>query len=232
MKNPGPLTQFFYGPPTYRRAVSDIDSSVALALFVSILSWMSFVALMGALFSNEARYMIHGALWIYGLEFVAKYIPSSWHPHAIFGIDSVDVAAWCGLIVSLIAFVFTFMLFMKITKEEHQAARERQIAGRLVNQNIKAATRYFSNEIAHDYPGVHIHPDIQISRRRETQHFIVVAGSGSGKTNMLQPIINNAIRDGSICIIYDPKSQFVTSVIPDPIILNPCSIHSKSIATR
>lgn len=69
-------------------------------------------------------------------------------------------------------------------------------------------------------PGIYIHPDVQISRDRETRSFLVTGSVGAGKTVtlwfMLQSIIKR-MRTGpeDRIIIYDNKADF-TGKLPVP----------------
>lgn len=56
--------------------------------------------------------------------------------------------------------------------------------------------------------GVKIHPDIQISEQQEARHMLLLGGSGSGKTTILWPIINQAAKRGDRCLIFSFKGDF------------------------
>ncbi|MDA8151599.1 MAG: type IV secretion system DNA-binding domain-containing protein [Acidithiobacillus sp.] len=56
--------------------------------------------------------------------------------------------------------------------------------------------------------GVHIHPDIQISEQQEARHMLLLGGSGSGKTTILWPVINQAQARGDKCLIFSFKGDF------------------------
>lgn len=56
--------------------------------------------------------------------------------------------------------------------------------------------------------GVHIHPDIEISEQQEARHMLLLGGSGSGKTTILWPIINQAAQRGDKCLIFSFKGDF------------------------
>ncbi len=66
--------------------------------------------------------------------------------------------------------------------------------------------------------GVHIHPGIVISQRQETSHFMVVGGTGAGKTTVLWPWIREAIARGDKVLIFDSKGDF-TQKVPEPFTL-------------
>ncbi|MBE7566833.1 type IV secretion system DNA-binding domain-containing protein [Acidithiobacillus sp. HP-11] len=56
--------------------------------------------------------------------------------------------------------------------------------------------------------GVSIHPQIPISEQQECRHFLLLGGSGSGKTSILWPMINQAANRGDKCLIFSFKGDF------------------------
>ena len=57
-------------------------------------------------------------------------------------------------------------------------------------------------------PGVSIHPQIPIGEEQECRHMLLLGGSGSGKTSILWPIINQAQDRGDKCLIFSFKGDF------------------------
>ena len=57
-------------------------------------------------------------------------------------------------------------------------------------------------------PGLSIHPQIAISEAQEARHMLLLGGSGSGKTSILWPIINQAVERGDKCLIFSFKGDF------------------------
>ncbi|MBU2766525.1 type IV secretion system DNA-binding domain-containing protein [Acidithiobacillus ferrivorans] len=56
--------------------------------------------------------------------------------------------------------------------------------------------------------GIFIHPQIQIAEQQECRHMMFLGGSGSGKTSILWPMINQAAARNDKCIIFSFKSDF------------------------
>ncbi|MBU2857798.1 type IV secretion system DNA-binding domain-containing protein, partial [Acidithiobacillus ferrooxidans] len=56
--------------------------------------------------------------------------------------------------------------------------------------------------------GISIHPNIQISEEQECRHMLLLGGSGSGKTSILWPIINQAVERGDRALIFSFKGDF------------------------
>ncbi len=69
-----------------------------------------------------------------------------------------------------------------------------------------------------EVPGIQIHPKITISQRQETHHFMVVGGTGAGKTTILWPWIQQAILRQDRVLIFDSKGDF-TQKVPEPFTL-------------
>ncbi|WP_172804392.1 type IV secretory system conjugative DNA transfer family protein [Acidithiobacillus ferrivorans] len=57
-------------------------------------------------------------------------------------------------------------------------------------------------------PGVFIHPQICISKEQECRHIMLLGGSGSGKTSILWPVINQAVARDDKCLIFSFKGDF------------------------
>jgi len=56
--------------------------------------------------------------------------------------------------------------------------------------------------------GVSIHPQISIAEEQECRHMLLLGGSGSGKTSILWPVINQAQARGDKCLIFSFKGDF------------------------
>lgn len=56
--------------------------------------------------------------------------------------------------------------------------------------------------------GVAIHPQIPITEQQECRHFLLLGGSGSGKTSILWPVINQAVERGDRALIFSFKGDF------------------------
>ena len=57
-------------------------------------------------------------------------------------------------------------------------------------------------------PGVNLHPAITITEQQEARHMLLLGGSGSGKTSILWPVINQAVSRGDRCLIFSFKGDF------------------------
>ncbi|PTP99713.1 type IV secretion system DNA-binding domain-containing protein [Vibrio sp. ZF 223] len=74
---------------------------------------------------------------------------------------------------------------------------------------IKHAQRQLSRE-RRDHPqlGLKLHPDITISRVRESGNVFIGGAQGTGKTVVITPLIQQVIERGERAFIYDEKREF------------------------
>lgn len=86
--------------------------------------------------------------------------------------------------------------------------------------------------------GIFIHPQIQIAEQQECRHMMFIGGSGSGKTSILWPIINQAVARNDKCLIFSFKNDFQEKAEFDFNLLAPWDARSvrwqlgKDIQTR
>jgi hypothetical protein len=83
---------------------------------------------------------------------------------------------------------------------------EIHIRGRQL-ENVKAAAKALKPK-KRAAAGVAIHPKLPISEQQECRHFLLLGGSGSGKTSILWPVINQAVERGDRCLIFSFKGDF------------------------
>lgn len=83
---------------------------------------------------------------------------------------------------------------------------ERHLRGRVLH-NVKQAARALCPG-KKESPGVYIHPKIQISEAQECRHMLLLGGSGSGKTSILWPIIQQTAERGDKTLIFSFKGDF------------------------
>ena len=87
------------------------------------------------------------------------------------------------------------------------------IGGRKLLQGADAITslkKLAKKECGKDDEGIKLHSSFEwsISRSRECQHMIIMGKSGSGKTQIIIPIIRASISRGDQLVIYDNKGDF------------------------
>lgn len=65
-----------------------------------------------------------------------------------------------------------------------------------------------------------LHPDLYLPKQHWTRHMLLAGGVGSGKTQILLPIIRQLVKMKAKAFIYDVKGDF-TSKFPDAILFSP-----------
>ncbi len=94
---------------------------------------------------------------------------------------------------------------------------ERHVRGFILNRDPRAIARVLRPGKS-EAPGIYIHPNVAISIRQETHHFMVIGGTGAGKTTILWPWIQQAIARQDRVLIFDSKGDF-TQKVPEPYTL-------------
>lgn len=96
---------------------------------------------------------------------------------------------------------------------------ERQTSGRILlkgRRALKQIAREAASEIGKYQPGLNLHPAYPLSQGRETQGMVLIGSQGSGKTQILLPMMKSAIQDTTArSFIHDFKGDF-TSYFLDP----------------
>ncbi|OCB03743.1 hypothetical protein BBC27_06570, partial [Acidithiobacillus ferrivorans] len=105
-----------------------------------------------------------------------------------------------GAAVGLLCGAFAGWKLADIPHEIHIRGRKLTHSSKDVARALKPAKK--------SAPGVNIHPSIKISEAQETRHMLFLGGSGSGKTSILWPVINQAVERGDRCLIFSFKGDF------------------------
>ena len=96
---------------------------------------------------------------------------------------------------------------------------ERQSSGRILLKGraaLKQIAREAAAEIGKYKPGLNLHSAYPLSMGRETQGIVLMGSQGSGKTQILLPIMDSAMKDPAArSFIHDFKGDF-TSYFLDP----------------
>ena len=99
--------------------------------------------------------------------------------------------------------------------------------GRKLYDSVDDAFLGTKDEIAVSGEGIRIHPQVPISRDRETRHIMVMGSIGAGKTQVIRNIVKSILARFSKSkadrlIVYDNKSDFTAGVpIPEKMITVP-----------
>ena len=88
------------------------------------------------------------------------------------------------------------------------ATQDRHVRGRRRLQG-EAAIKAWVEAEGEDADGLHIHPKRPpVSKSRETRHIIIFGGTGTGKTQIIRPIMRAARERGDRMLVFDLKNDF------------------------
>ena len=76
----------------------------------------------------------------------------------------------------------------------------------------KAIRKALKREVRFSGGGICIHPNVAISRDRETRHLLVIGSTGGGKTSIILPIIRQAQNRGDMVVLFDNKGDFTSKL--------------------
>lgn len=80
---------------------------------------------------------------------------------------------------------------------------ERHIRGRQITYRPKDVSQSIVKP-----DGVYIHPKVRMTQNLERNHILLLGGSGSGKTSIMWPLINQAVKRGDKALILSLKNDF------------------------
>ncbi|OBS08234.1 type IV secretion system DNA-binding domain-containing protein [Acidihalobacter prosperus] len=83
---------------------------------------------------------------------------------------------------------------------------------------MRSAQREMRAECRAGGAGVRIHPQLQISRLRESESILFIGGQGSGKTTVEEWLVTSILRDepASRLVIHDPKREYTARILSQP----------------
>lgn len=132
------------------------------------------------------------------------------------------VVRWLVLLatgfVSAFAWVF---LFSDGTKKPRHVEGIRLLSGKAAVRDANA--KYESekrSERVRDLPIIELAPQVRLTPNQETRGILIEGGIGSGKTVIINHLLNQAIERGDKVILYDVKGDFAP-VIEHRLLLNP-----------
>ena len=164
----------------------------------AVVGWIGGVQAVLYIYNGRTLGML--GLW----RLVADYGPLL-HPWGWKGAIPVVAAAVAGLAAAMGVWKFLTV------------APERHVRGYILHRDPRAIARALKPPKGEPV-GVNIHPAIPISQRQEVTHFMVVGGTGAGKTTILWPWVQQAIARGDRVLIFDSKGDF-TQKVGDPFTL-------------
>jgi len=117
------------------------------------------------------------------------------------------------LLPFLTALCVSFYLSIKILYVEGGLDKKVHVSGPQLLEGKRAIANSRHNlkkELSSDKmgAGVFLHPDIQITKRRELGNVFVFGQQGSGKSVVIKPLLKRIIDRGDHAIIYDEKCEY------------------------
>ena len=175
-----------------------IETAVVAGAIAALGGWVAGVQAVLHIYDGRGVGLL--GLW----RLIAAYGPLL-HPWGWKGAIPVVTAAVAGL-----ASAVGVWRFLTIPSERH-------VRGYILHRDPKVIARALRPDKG-DAPGVHLHPQVAVSQRQETNHFMIVGGTGAGKTTVIWPMVQEAIARNDLVLIFDSKGDF-TQKVGDPFTL-------------
>ncbi|TMO96009.1 hypothetical protein CWC14_11350 [Pseudoalteromonas sp. S3260] len=113
-------------------------------------------------------------------------------------------------IVSFLSLLASFIAGKWAYKKSYQSS-ERKISG-ASRYESKEAINKLSKALKEDYKfagsGLPIHPQLNLSKNRESQNILVLGQIGAGKTQIIAPIVKDIIDRKAKSVVFDYKGDF------------------------
>jgi len=97
----------------------------------------------------------------------------------------------------------------------------------------KALQNLYRGEMSKaDLPGIPYWRSCRLPRRRETQHILIVGSSGSGKTQLIYPLLEEVMARGDKAVVWDVKGTYIQALSRHPRVRIMAPWDRRSIAWR
>ena len=183
-----------------------IETAVVAGAIAALGGWVAGVQAVLHIYDGRGVGLL--GLW----RLIAAYGPLL-HPWGWKGAIPVVTAAVAGL-----ASAVGVWRFLTIPSERH-------VRGYILHRDPKVIARALRPDKG-DAPGVHLHPQVAVSQRQETNHFMIVGGTGAGKTTVIWPMVQEAIARNDLVLIFDSKGDFPQKVGDPFTLLSPADARS------
>ncbi|MHB1701203.1 MAG: type IV secretion system DNA-binding domain-containing protein [Acidobacteriaceae bacterium] len=195
------MSQTTHDQIPYSRATLErrwVESIVAFILFVAAITgglWYLYACL------HFSQFVGAGVLWPYVFHPFVEYIDAPQY----LGIN--QVIAWLALLIGVSGGLWSGYYSGKPRQAERQTAGRR-----LINDTAAAAgkAREISQaELGKEPEYYHIHPKYALAHDRASRGFLIAGSQGSGKTQIILPLIMEALADKKAgVLIHDFKGDF------------------------
>ena len=204
-------------------------TSVAMLFTISFFYLIVFVS--AGLFVSPLVLPFDGSLVIEGLNSADRVrCALSWHlPGSEYNLRCASYFQFNGaanylnyiMLCSLLLGVFVGVVTgWKMTKPMQRIHHMRGAKLEIDVGAEAALSKLSSSEPSPHLTPLQITPYFQMSNFRECEHFMVVGGSGSGKTQLLTRLFGEALERGDRLVLHDVKGDFI-SYLPDAFLLSP-----------
>lgn len=233
----GPLTDFFYGKPPYpdrKTTPPCIECSLTIGGLAALVVAIGIVYV----FSNQTSVPPgHILVSLFGLENLHEK-----YQHSLSILQSKKVL---GGAVSAFDLIGAFLIFFIPFAFAGTAWAAWTIGVENIEVHIEGPrfddSEHAPQKLAEAFKKESQHPGgaglgvtlgatlIKIPRARETRHFLILGGSGAGKTTVLFPTVLSSTRAGDKVLIHDFKGDFTQKIPSEIYILAPWDARSISI---
>lgn len=155
--------------------------------------------------------LTYGTLWLGTAWLAYKPVPLALIENIVHPLNYGILPPFIGLICALPVAVMSYMA-MRMPTEIH-------VRGMFLHESSTAISRALTP--AKDSEGINIHPKVRIDENQESRHMFIIGGSGSGKTTILMPMLEQAIARGDKCLVFSFKGDFQEKLEGDFTLLHP-----------
>ena len=175
-----------------------VESAAAFILFAAVITgglWYLYACF------HFGQFVGGGILWPYVFRPFVEYIDA---PHYL-GIN--QIVAWFVLLIGALGGLWAGYYSGKPMQAERQTAGRKLIIN--TAEAAEKARKISRGELGKEPEYYHIHPNYALAHDRASRSFLIAGSQGSGKTQIILPLIREALADKHAgVIIHDFKGDF------------------------
>ena len=175
-----------------------VESLAAFILFATVITaglWYLYAGL------HFGQFVGGGILWPYVFRPFVEYIDA---PNYL-GIN--QIVAWFALLLGVAGGLWAGYYSGKPMQAERQTAGRKLITN--TTEAAEKARKISKAELGKDSEYYHIHPQYALAHDRASRSFLIAGSQGSGKTQIILPLIKEALADKTAAVlIHDFKGDF------------------------
>jgi hypothetical protein len=127
--------------------------------------------------------------------------------HAYLGypaaLRAIKVSTWIGCAGGILVAGWLFLLLIQPRRREY----------RLSGTRLVSSAKAFGRSLDAKPDGIWLHPQVRISRERETRHLLLIGGTGTGKTEIMGHPMKSALEAGDPMMIFDVKGDLTAKYL-------------------